>query len=515
MSDLLFLSPAWLWLLVPELTVLGYLRWRAFHQDKQAGQGVIAEHLAVHFRQDNQSRKNYWPIYAAGVISTLLIVMLAQPVWRQSAGAGKDGAPLLIVMDESQSMLKNDVSPSRDARAHLLIDGLLSKGLNRPVGLLATAGSSHVLLPPAKDVDIVKLYLSYLDPGVMPADGGDLSGLVNLLRDTPGLITSGSSLLLVTDGMTSGADELKQYLNDQQVPWATLTFTAMGAQTAQNLGGLTLAGDELTPQNQSLFKMVAKLAANGKGSSQNWVDEYRWFAIPVALMLLFFFRRGVTLYWAPAALTMFLMVAPGTSQARMIDWFFTPDQQGMLLMKKAEYTEASQRFEDTAWKAVACYYAEDWECARAEFAKLPSEDGIYNLATTAAQAGLYKLSRDLYAQLLQINPDYPHAKNNHEQVAAMVEDINRMSESQKDDSPPGDSDQAGDVDQGGAQQIADGAEEQSFGTQPAKSLTAEEILQSQDGTEKWLRDISRDPKSFIRAKFLYEYNQGQGNDSAP
>jgi hypothetical protein len=68
MADLHFLRPDWLWLLLPMLLVLGYLRLRAHRQRNEAGQGIIAEHLAVHFRADSDNKNKVMPIYSAALI---------------------------------------------------------------------------------------------------------------------------------------------------------------------------------------------------------------------------------------------------------------------------------------------------------------------------------------------------------------------------------------------------------------------------------------------------------------
>ena len=510
MAELHFLRPEWFLLLVPAALVLGYLRWRAHRAEVEAGQGVIAEHLAVHFRADSHSRKNYLPIYAAGLIAILLSVTLAQPVWKKVSVDGHETAPLLIVFDASQSMLKHDVSPSRNARAHLQINRLLSSGLHRPVGILAVAGSAHILLPPALDTDIVKLYLSYLDPGVMPVDGGDLSNLVDLLQENPALMPGGTTVLLVTDGMNSGAERLKSFLDEHGLPLATLAFTDLGTQTARQLGGSVIQGDKLAPGDDRLDKAVRKLLASGAGAGAEWRDEYRWFIVPVCLFLLYWFRRGVTLYWAPVALLMVVTCFPTPVRAGPVDWFFSPDQQGMLLLKFGKYKAAAARFDDPAWKAVACYYAEDWKCARRYFRAWPSEAGVYNMATSAAQGGSYKLSRDLYAQLLKIDPDYPHARANHDQVAKIVQDIDRLSKSQAEARPPP-SDSVKKSAEYDPQDIADGAKQRATGVVKRQTLSASDVLKSEATTQRWLRDISRNPKDFIRARFQYEYAARQAN----
>ena len=87
-----------------------------------------------------------------------------------------------------------------------------------------------------------------------------------------------------------------------------------------------------------------------------------------------------------------------------------------------------------------------------------------------------------------------------------------MSKSQTDEQPP-EPDKNAKLEKGNPQNIADGAEKQTFGPRKIKQLTAAEVLKSKAMTDRWLRDISRDPKSFIRAKFQYEYTRNLETDS--
>jgi Ca-activated chloride channel family protein len=129
------------------------------------------------------------------------------------------------------------------------------------------------------------------------------------------------------------------------------------------------------------------------------------------------------------------------------------------------------------------------------------------MATSAAQGGGYKLARDLYAELLKIDPDYPHARSNHDQVAKIVEDINRLSKSQAEERPPS-SDSVKKSAKYNPQDVADGAEQRSTGKVKRQVLSATDVLKSEAATERWLRDISRNPRDFIRSRFQYEYTAG-------
>lgn len=46
-------------------------------------------------------------------------------------------------------------------------------------------------------------------------------------------------------------------------------------------------------------------------------------------------------------------------------------------------------------------------------------------------------------------------------------------------------------------------------------LSAEDLLASEQKTESWLRDISRDPAAFIGSKFSSQYRHQQMEESSP
>ena len=105
-------------------------------------------------------------------------------------------------------------------------------------------------------------------------------------------------------------------------------------------------------------------------------------------------------------------------------------------------------------------------------------------------------------------------KEGYEQMAAIVQEIDDLSESQQEESPP-DPERSTEQDIQEASERADGAEKQSFGQRPAKQLTADEVLKSKEMTDRWLRDISRDPKAFVRARFQFEYaNSKEGENGS-
>lgn len=500
-TTLHFLHPVYFFLLVPTgILVAGlmYRRQRRLLKPTKA----IAPHLLAELVDKPNRRQGYGPILAIALLLCLMITVLAKPVWQMSNSSPKDNAPLYIVMDESLSMNKRDVAPNRNLKAQLIVKQLIQSGVNRPIALVALAGSSHILLPPSDDQELLSLYLSYLDPKVMPKDGGDLMSLVSRLSATHGLKLDGASLLLVTDGVSSGTEEFSALLDKHHIKTAVLYFNGLGKQISSQLNIPGFDGTSMSISDPALQQYFLNTQDSGVDSSQ-WQDESHALIIIATLLVALWFRKGWTLQWTLSLLL--LMPYSQPSQAGVLDWFMTQDQQGMALMYMGKFQEAEQHFEDPNWKGVACYYQEDFKCAQKQFSKVGDAQAIFNMANAAAQDGRYKTAQQLYTALLDLEPNHIKAQQNLKKIDDILLEMRMLSENQHDSHPPSKDAVPPPKD---ANEIADGANRKSYGQIPHSKLKASEVLSSKAATDKWLRDISLDPKDFVRRKFLSEYNQG-------
>ncbi|GEA52249.1 transporter [Vibrio inusitatus NBRC 102082] len=495
-----FLRPMFLTLLGPLVIFVGYLFYKRHHKLRLPSK-VVAPHLLSKMIDKPAKGQGYGPIVAISFILLIVIGVLAKPVWRMTDLSPSDNPPLYVVMDESLSMNKIDVAPNRNLKAQLLVKHLVKSGINRPIAVLGVAGSSHILLPPTDDQDLLALYLSYLDPSVMPKDGGDLSTLVSRLKNTQGLKLDRSSLLLVTDGVSSGQHDLTNFIQQHHMAAAVLYMNELGKQSAKALGVPSFDGATMNINDSALQQYFLSNQANSASDSQ-WQDESHWLIVAVAIIAGFWFRKGWTLQWALCLLLMTTYSQP--SQAGAMDWLLTRDQQGMALMYMGKYQKAEQYFQDPSWKAVACYYQEKFTCAQKEFSKTGDSTAIFNMANSAAQDGRYKTAQQLYLALLEIQPENTKVKHNLHIIDEILQKMKRLSEKQHDQHPPSKDAVPPPKD---ANEISDGAKRKSYGQIPHSTLKATDVLVSDAATDKWLRDISRDPKDFVRRKFLSEYNQ--------
>ena len=86
------------------------------------------------------------------------IVAIAGPTWRlEPSPFADDATPLMILLKADLSMMQPDPAPSRLERARLKIADLAEARKGQPLGLIAYAGSAHLVLPPTRDTAVVAL----------------------------------------------------------------------------------------------------------------------------------------------------------------------------------------------------------------------------------------------------------------------------------------------------------------------------------------------------------------------
>jgi Ca-activated chloride channel family protein len=150
------------------------------------------------------------------------------------------------------------------------------------------------------------------------------------------------------------------------------------------------------------------------------------------------------------------------------------------------------------WKGLAYYYAEDFMLAAEYFSRSDSDDALFDEANARAHARDYVRAVNRYDRLLERNPDYPGASQNRQRVQELIDEINRLSESQQPE--PGVSGE--DKELGTDDAIpAQGAEELTWEQAETVSLTADEILADPATAEMWLRSVQQDPSNFLAIKF--------------
>jgi Ca-activated chloride channel homolog len=119
-------------------------------------------------------------------ILTLSFVLLA--LARPQMGKGKTqitsrGVELMVVVDVSNSMLSEDVKPSRLEHAKKEISHLLNILGGDKVGILAFAGSAVLLSPLTTDKSALKMFLETLTPASVETQGTEIAKALNEAKE--------------------------------------------------------------------------------------------------------------------------------------------------------------------------------------------------------------------------------------------------------------------------------------------------------------------------------------------
>ena len=133
---------------------------------------------------------------------TILIFMIARPqVGSKISHEKREGIEVLIALDISNSMLAQDVIPSRLEKSKLLIEDLVDHLTNDKVGLVVFAGDAFVQLPITNDYVSAKMFLQNINPSLITTQGTDLARAISLSQSC---FTQrehiGRAIIVITDG---------------------------------------------------------------------------------------------------------------------------------------------------------------------------------------------------------------------------------------------------------------------------------------------------------------------------
>ncbi|MBU2870909.1 hypothetical protein [Colwellia sp. E2M01] len=188
------------------------------------------------------------------------------------------------------------------------------------------------------------------------------------------------------------------------------------------------------------------------------------------------------------------------------DLWLTRDQQGQVLFNLGHYQQASNTFNNAQWQAYSNYGAEQFKNAATLYGQFNDLASKVAQANALAQGREYIKARNLYQQILNKHPDNIAAKTNIVIVQDIIDEVNRLSASQK--AEKGDSSQ----ELGDEPQTGDGADKKEAPTpQKLEQYSAEDLLLDPSLNKMWLRDVQKNPATFLAQKFYIQQQNSQKN----
>ncbi len=394
-------------------------------------------------------------------------------------------------------------------------------------------------MPVTQDSKVFEPFLAAITPDIMPVSGKSAEEALPLInQQLSGEL--GSSVLLVSDGVNpSTIRAYESFFNDN--PYQLLILAAgnsnvvsdnpvdldslrnLASKTGGRVVEVTVDDSDIQQLNRAIER---NMQLNGE-SSMPWKDMGYGLLIPMAIIMLLWFRKGWLVQWCVVGLMITsslyspdtlaktvnltaekpVVVESLTAWDKTAQWWWdlwlTPDQQGQRLLNQKEYLQAAKHFTDPMRKGAAYYYARDFKLAHSAFLQTKTDLGLSNAASALARQREYLAARDLLKSLSEkedLSPELrTDVENNLVVLSGIVEEVNRTSESQSGTTDGPEESLELEDDQ---PRTGDGAEEETVAELMLKeTLNANEILGSQELADKWLKRVEADPKFFLKSKF--------------
>ncbi|MBW2425447.1 MAG: VWA domain-containing protein [Deltaproteobacteria bacterium] len=313
LAEFHFLRPLWLLAMLPAALILCFL-W--LERSEQLWRRLIEPHLLASLTiETGESRALLRPAPLLALFWLLAALAMAGPAWEHEPSPfGDERAAIVLTLYVGESMLAEDVRPTRIERAVHKIRDLLALRPGTPVALVAYAGTAHTVLPFTTDHRLVEQMAGELSPEIMPSGG---NAVVEAVRLGAGLLAESEQpgrLLLITDGVapdaiaeleTTGARAEILALGsppDAPVPTSGPPAPALDRATlgraARALGG-SLVEVSVDDRDVDLLarRLERRVAIVGGRDRVRWRDAGSLLLLPLALVLMPFYRSGWGIRW--------------------------------------------------------------------------------------------------------------------------------------------------------------------------------------------------------------------------
>jgi Ca-activated chloride channel family protein len=160
-----------------------------------------------------------WGLFLSGVL--FICISYSNPQWGyKKEKVERKAADVYIALDISNSMLAEDVPPSRLERAKKFASDLVQELKGDRIGLILFAGSAYLQMPLTTDYAAAEIYLQSANPNIAGTQGTAIAEALELaMRTYDDRSAQNRALVIITDGEDheEGALEMMQKANEAGV----------------------------------------------------------------------------------------------------------------------------------------------------------------------------------------------------------------------------------------------------------------------------------------------------------
>jgi Ca-activated chloride channel family protein len=283
---------------------------------------IMSKEILQNLTVSGNSQKWLSPQKLSFVLAIPVCLVLMGPTWQQQPSPfSENNAGLIIALDLSETMAQNDVQPSRLLRAKQKILELLALRGDTHTALLAFAGSAHVVMPMTTDTEMIRHFLASLDQKLMPIKGKQAEKTLPLAKFLLDTTHVPGTILLLTDGATqktvTAFNHFFKNNQHQLIVWAigakpeqinqenskaslkvniALQLNQLENLSTESHGRLVIMSHDKQDVEQ-VNRYIEHNLVIVDDDSHPWHDASYPLVFIIALLFLFWFRKGWTLQW--------------------------------------------------------------------------------------------------------------------------------------------------------------------------------------------------------------------------
>ena len=152
----------------------------------------------------------HWKFLLLFTGTVLLIIAASGPrIGSRLQEVEHKGREIIIALDVSNSMLAEDIKPSRLERSKQMINRMVDRMSNDKIGLIVFAGDAYTQIPITDDYPSVKMFLSGAGPDMVSKQGTAIGSAIHLAirsfssdqeERMAGASVPSQAIVVITDG---------------------------------------------------------------------------------------------------------------------------------------------------------------------------------------------------------------------------------------------------------------------------------------------------------------------------
>ena len=302
-----FLRPWSFLILIP--LVVSFWRLNRMNFQLKAWSAICDQHLLSHLVHYSGKSTRSRALMLLFISIFWIIFSMAGPTWSKfPVPSYAPIMPRVVLLDLSDAMSENDLSPNRLTRAKFKLHDLFSQENSSAkigqIGFIVFTSEPFVVSPLTDDAKTIDSLLESVSPAIMPVNGYRLD---LALEDAAKVLEQagfrqGQLLVLTAETPNAAAMTVAQHLADQGIITSVMPVRAkknandsLFKALASSGGGLELTFSDNSSDLQAWLRQKNGDQAFQFSQKDNipiWRDEGRWFLIPAFIFMLPVFRRG-------------------------------------------------------------------------------------------------------------------------------------------------------------------------------------------------------------------------------